>query len=186
MKTILWATLSANGNYATSSPEHPPKPEALADFATRAHRSGNFIAGRKTFDGFRANGADKAFQGIDIVVVSASAEEIQGVKVVRSPKEALNYLESRGHQVALLTGGETLHNSFLEEDLIDEVVFTIAPVLEGGGLQLALPRGQYKNVLLSEFIHLGNGVVQLNYKIRAEKTAGRLSNHLPSSQWEVT
>lgn len=25
MKTILWATLTANGNYAQSTPENPPK-----------------------------------------------------------------------------------------------------------------------------------------------------------------
>ena len=45
MKMIMWATLSANGNYATSSAEHPPKKEALMDFANQAKVSGNFISG---------------------------------------------------------------------------------------------------------------------------------------------
>jgi hypothetical protein len=37
MKTILWAALTANGNYAQSSPEHPPKKEALDDFVLRGN-----------------------------------------------------------------------------------------------------------------------------------------------------
>ena len=67
MKTILWATLTANGNYAQSSAENPPKPEALADFAAQAKTAGNFIVGRKTFEGFAANGGGP-FGDLDIVV----------------------------------------------------------------------------------------------------------------------
>jgi hypothetical protein len=55
MKTILWATLSANGNYARRSPRHPPKQEALADFAAETGAYGNFIVGRKTFEELQAN-----------------------------------------------------------------------------------------------------------------------------------
>ena len=54
MKTILWATLSANGNYARASAEHPPKPEATADFAEHALAHGNFIVGRRTFEAVQA------------------------------------------------------------------------------------------------------------------------------------
>ena len=51
MKTILWATLSANGNYAQSSPENPPKKEAFDDFVKQARAAGNLIVGRRTFEG---------------------------------------------------------------------------------------------------------------------------------------
>lgn len=56
MKTILWATLTGNGNYAQSSPENPPKKEALGDFAAHAQAAGNFIVGRRTFEGMLASG----------------------------------------------------------------------------------------------------------------------------------
>ena len=36
MKTTLWATLTANGNYQRNDSQHPPRPEALADFAASA------------------------------------------------------------------------------------------------------------------------------------------------------
>lgn len=168
MKTILWAALTANGNYAQSSAEHPPRPEALGDFATQARSAGNFIAGRKTFEAFRAGGGPGPFAALDIVVVSRSLAAVPGVTIVSSPEDALRHLRGNGHQAALLSGGAALHNAFLGQGLVDEVIFNIVPVLEGKGLNLVLDqaRYQYRDVELLESRPLGGGVVQLRYAIR--------------------
>jgi dihydrofolate reductase len=169
MKTILWATLTANGNYAQSSAEHPPKPEAFNDFVAHAKAAENFIVGRKTFEGMQASGGNP-FGEVDIVVVSQSVKEIPGVKVVGSPQEALNYLQEKGYTTALLGAGADLHNAFLGQGLIDEVIFDVAPVLEGKGLNLLLDTDhyQYKDVQLLDFKSLGGGVVQLHYAVGRE------------------
>ncbi len=168
MKTILWATLTANGNYAQSGPENPPKPEALGDFAAQAQAAGNFIVGRKTFEGMRGNDGPGPFADLDIVVVSKSASAIPGVTVVGSPREALNYLERRGHQAALIGGGADIHNSFLGEGLVDEVIFNVAPVMEGKGLNLLIDQEnyRYRHVEWLDCKPLGGGVVQLRYAIQ--------------------
>jgi riboflavin biosynthesis pyrimidine reductase len=188
LKTVLWATLTANGNYAQSSPEHPPKQEALDDFAVQARAAGNFIVGRRTFEALQAaaggspaalrslwamrtphdpGSAHKKPQGIDIVVVSKSVKDIPGIKVVGSPQEALNYLHERGHATALLSGGAGLHNTFLGQGLVDELILNVAPVLEGKGLNLLLDQGhyQYKDAQLLDFKSLGGGVVQLHFAV---------------------
>ncbi|XEC93513.1 dihydrofolate reductase family protein [Paenibacillus tarimensis] len=169
MKTILWATLTANGNYAQSSPENPPKKEALDDFATHAKTAGNFIVGRRTFEAMIENGSanGRDFADLDIVVVSKNVAEITGATVARSPQEALNYLQQKGHQTALIGAGADIHNSFLGQDLVDEVVFNVAPVLEGKGLNLVIDKDhyKYKNVHLLDCKPLGSGVVQLRYAI---------------------
>ncbi|MEW9701760.1 dihydrofolate reductase family protein [Paenibacillus sp. SI8] len=167
MKTILWATLTANGNYAQSGPENPPKKEALHDFATLAKTAGNFIVGRRTFEGMRGNGGAGPFGEVDIVVISRNASEISGVTVVGSPQEALDYLLQKGHQTALISGGADIHNSFLGQDLVDEVIFNVAPVLEGKGLNLLIDQEnyRYKHVNLLDCKPLGGGVVQLRYAI---------------------
>ncbi|MFS0725105.1 dihydrofolate reductase family protein [Paenibacillus sp. 1P07SE] len=171
MKNILWATLTANGNYAQSSPDNPPRKEALEDFFATAKMAGNFIVGRRTFEGMRGNGGPGPFADIDIVVVSKSATDIPGVKVARSPEEATDYLEERGHQTALISGGADIHNSFLGQGLVDELIFNVAPILEGSGLNLLLDKDNYcfKNVQLLECKPLGSGVVQLRYAV--ERTA---------------
>jgi len=167
MKTILWATLTANGNYAQSSAENPPKQESLDDFAQQVRAAGNFIVGRKTFESFAANGAAGPFAAIDIVVVSRSSKESPGVKLVATPQEALAYLQAKGHQTALLAGGAELHNAFLGQRLVDELVFNIAPVLEGKGHNLLLDKDHYqhKDVQLLDFKSLGSGVVQLHFAV---------------------
>jgi len=169
MKTILWATLSANGNYAQSSPENPPKQAALADFAEHAQKAGNFIVGRKTFEGMLASGGSgEAFAGLDIIVISRSDKTIPGVTIVSSPQEALRLLEEKGHSTALLSGGEHLHNSFLTQNLVDEIIFNIAPVLEGKGLNLLIDESNYtfKDIELLHVKSLDNGVVHLHYKVK--------------------
>ena len=165
MKTILWAALTANGNYAQSSAEHPPKREALDDFGLHAQQAGNFIVGRRTFEGFNASGGGNGFAGVDIVVVSSNELDIPGVTQAFSPRQALDYVEQKGHKTALLVGGASLHNAFLAEDLVDELVFNITPALESGGFNLLLPEGHYKDVQLIESKEIGGGIVQLRYAI---------------------
>ena len=115
----------------------------------------------------RGSGGPGPFADIDIGVVSKSATAIPGVKVVRSPKEALDYLEEKGHRSALISGGTEIHNSFLGQGLVDEVIFNVAPVLEGRGLNLLIDKDNYcfKHVQLLDCKPLGSGVVQLRYAI---------------------
>jgi len=164
MKTILWATLTANGNYARSHVQ-PPKPETLADFADHVRQVGNFIVGRRTFEGFAAGGPNSPnpFGGIDIVVVSSQPLPLPAV--APDPQAALALLEAKGHQTALVSGGETLHNAFLAAGLVDELVLNIAPVLEDRGLNILLSEGDYRELRLLEQRPLGSGVIQLRYAL---------------------
>lgn len=170
MKTILWAILSANGNYA----QRYPSKEALDDFAAHVRRSGNYITGRKTFELIQANEnrgpgvTAHAFTKTDIVVLSKLGGSIPGVTVVSSPQEALKYLSAKGHQTALIAGGEKTHNAFLAENLVDELVFNIAPTLEAEGLKIFLPKDRFMEIRLLKFSELGSGLVQLHYVVQGE------------------
>ncbi|MEV5027966.1 dihydrofolate reductase family protein [Paenibacillus sp. LPE1-1-1.1] len=173
MKTILWATLSANGNYAQSSPENPPKKEALDDFAEHAKAAGNFIVGRRTFEAMAASGGagrdagGGPFAELDIVVVSKNIDALLGATIARSPQEALNYLHHKGYQTAVVAAGADLHNAFLGQGLVDELIFNVAPVLEGKGLHLMIDTDNYtfKEIQLLDTKPLGGGVVQLHYAV---------------------
>ncbi|MBB6634241.1 dihydrofolate reductase family protein [Cohnella thailandensis] len=176
MKTILWATLTANGNYAQSGPDNPPTQEALSDFAEQAKAAGNFIVGRKTFEGMQdpsrvsleeQTNAEGPFAGMDIVVMSKSIQAIPGLTIAGSPREALDCLRQKGHKTALVSGGADIHNSFLGEGLVDELIFNVAPVVEGKGLNLLIDKDnyRYKKVKLLDCKPLGGGIVQLRYGI---------------------
>ncbi|GHO92354.1 hypothetical protein KSF_024020 [Reticulibacter mediterranei] len=166
MKIILWATLVANGNFAQISAENSSHREAFGDFLARAQATGNFIVGRKTFEELATSGGGNMGE-IDMVLVSQTIEEIPGVKVVSSPKEALTYLQAKGYTTTLLAGGAALHNAFLGQGLVDELIFNVVPALEGKGLNLLLDqdRYQYQEVKLLGFQSLGNDIVQLHYAV---------------------
>jgi dihydrofolate reductase len=165
MKVILWATLSANGNYSRATPENPPRSQALQDFEKHAKAAGNFVVGRTTFEGFAARGPNPTFASMDIVVVSRQPLSIPGVLTAPGPREALELLKQRGHQTALLSGGEKLHNAFLAEDLVDELVLNFVPVIEGEGLSIHLPAGRHKAAELQGTADLGGGVTQVRYSL---------------------
>jgi riboflavin biosynthesis pyrimidine reductase len=172
MKTIVWATLTANGNYARASAAHPPNREALEDFAAHARHVGNFIVGRRTFEAFQSdasrkvNDAEQVFASVEIVVVSAHTPDLPGIARAATPADALMHLDQRGFGTALVAGGETLINAFLAQGLVDEVVFNFAPALEGeGGLRLGLPKDRYAELRLLELRDLGGGVGQLHYAL---------------------
>jgi dihydrofolate reductase len=163
MKVILWATLSANGNYSRATPENPPRLQALQDFEKHAKAAGNFVVGRVTFEGFAARGPNPAFATMDIVVVSRQPLSIPGVLTAQSPQAALELLKQRGHQTALLSGGEKLHNAFLADDLVDELLLNYVPVIEGEGLSIHLPAGRHKVAERQGTADLGGGVTQMRY-----------------------
>ncbi|WP_394840772.1 dihydrofolate reductase family protein [Pendulispora brunnea] len=171
MKTILWATLTANGNYARSSQRHTPKPEATADFAAHAREHGNFIVGRQTFLEFQENASRRPqnapLEGIDIVVVSSTLALPPGApaRTATDPRAALALLRERGHQVALVVGGERLHNAFLGAGLVDEIIVVVTPSLEDEGRRIVLPRDERREATLIEHKPLGGGLIRLRYAL---------------------
>lgn len=141
-----------------------------------AKNAGNFIVGRRTFElqlgQSQPTSSDEGnvanpFAGLDIVVISRNSQEIPGVKVVASPQEAIAYLEEKGHSTAVLAGGAHLHNSFLEQGLVDELILNFSPLLEGKGTNLLLSQDhyEYKEIELLDFQLIGSNIVQVRYSI---------------------
>jgi riboflavin biosynthesis pyrimidine reductase len=82
-----------------------------------------------------------------------------------TPADALAHLEGRGHDAALVAGGETLINAFLAQGLVDGLVFNIAPALESKGLRLLLPDDHCEKLQLLELKDIGGGVARLRYAV---------------------
>ena len=52
-------------------------------------------------------------------------------------------MQQKGHQTAVVGAGADLHNAFLGQGLVDELIFNVAPVLEGKGLHLMINTDNY-------------------------------------------
>jgi len=72
--------------------------------------------------------------------------------------------ERQGKNIWLVGGGELFH-SFLEEQLIDEMIVTVAPRILGKGVPL-FKEGDYKYNLSLESVQKFNQFVELHYTIQ--------------------
>lgn len=86
------------------------------------------------------------------------------VKLLKlSPKDALNYLSKEGYSSVYVDGGKTIQ-SFLREDLIDELILTKIPVLLGSGIPLFAHLDHDLDFQHIETNSYPNGLVKSHYK----------------------
>ncbi len=162
-------TLSANGLIAQADETHQISPEVLGDFVQQVKRAGNVIVGRRTFELMSAQTSQGAFPGIETVVVTRSGLRIDGVNVAASPQQALELLERKGHEAALIGGGATLDASFLSQGLVDEIYLNIESILTSKGLALDFDTGVAVDMQLTGSAQLSENVVQLHYDVSGQE-----------------
>lgn len=118
-----------------------PNPDNLdLGFGPLMSRIDALVMGRKTFE--RVCGLDVPWPYRKSVFVlsnsmSSVPEDYKGkAELVSGPlADVLKTLHAKGHKDLYIDGGTTIRN-FLKEDLIDEMIITVLPILLGGGSSL--------------------------------------------------
>ena len=81
-----------------------------------------------------------------------------------SPSTVLRQLQARGLIRVWLAGGGDLAAAMRKSNLIDEYIFSVVPVILGGGIGLFAYTGSKENLRLLECKTYPNGVIQLHYR----------------------
>lgn len=87
----------------------------------------------------------------------------KAILISGTPTEMITTAHANGHHNLYIDGGQLIQ-SFLQEDLIDEMVITTIPVLLGGGIPLF---GEMKNPLVFEChktLHFISKIAQNHYR----------------------
>ena len=98
------------------------------------------LMGRATFEKVLSFGIEWPYQ-VPVFVLSNSLTSIpsgisKNIYLVKGTlTNVLDQLHNRGHHRLYIDGGKTIQ-SFLDEDLIDEMIITTIPVVLGGGIPL--------------------------------------------------
>jgi len=125
------------------------------------------VMGRNTFEKVNSFGVWSYTK--PVYVISASLHDLPQkysgeVEILNlKPKQIIETLEKEGMKNLYIDGG-SLIQSFLSEDLIDELIITSIPVLLGGGIPLF---GKLNNSLKFKFQKsevLNNSLVKSHYK----------------------
>jgi dihydrofolate reductase len=127
------------------------------------------VWGRKTYEFAIQNAEGKSsFSGTKSFVLSRTLPEVSGAEVTIVRDDAAVFVRGlksqEGKDICLMCGGD-LARPLLEASLIDEIGFTIHPVLLGSGVPLFYAMSRQIDLELLECRPFKNGCVSVRYRV---------------------
>ena len=142
------------------------------DFGEMTTRFDTFLIGRKTFEAMqRMGGGGPPMPGITNIVFSRTLRPGDCPKSMTLSDDAeavvADLRKKPGKDIAIFGGGE-LFRSLLAAGLVDEVAFSVIPVLLGGGIpMLPSPADRSRLKLKKHRVYEKTGTVGLEYEVVA-------------------
>ncbi len=168
MKTILYMAITANGFIARTDGNTDWTSEETwnESYFKLLKRTGNLIIGHNTYDIM----PPKEFLPEVLYIVLTKGKPLKKkvpnvIFTNQTAKEVLKMLSDKGFEEICIGGGSIINSSFIKENLIDEIILDVEPIVFGKGIQLFAPEDfEYKLKLLS-VKNLNKNTVQLHYKV---------------------
>ncbi|MEY2563188.1 MAG: hypothetical protein QOH88_1381 [Verrucomicrobiota bacterium] len=129
------------------------------------------VMGRKTYiAGLKlTKGKGNPYGKMKCYVFSRTLKPRKGDQVEIVPTDAVKFVrklkEQSGKDICVMGGGELAHSLF-EAKLIDEIGFTIQPILLGEGIPLFLPMKRQIDLELLDCQRFKNGCVSVSYRVK--------------------
>ena len=130
-------TITINGYIATENDNAPWSDELWSSYYNLAKKFKAIILGRRTFEMMKeVNEFEKMGNPYTVVLTKKKQQNTNNTFFVTSPKEALELLKKKGFKEVLIGGGGKLNASFMKENLVDEMIIDIEPLIFGKGIKL--------------------------------------------------
>src|SRR4030095_4790519 len=127
------------------------------------------IMGRRTYEVAERMGGGPAHPGVRSYVFSRTLKKVPRGKFELSSGDAVEFVrqlkQQPGKDICVMGGG-VLAKSLLEADLIDELGFSVHPVLLGSGIPLYYEMNRQIDLELISCQQLRNGCVVLTYRVK--------------------
>jgi dihydrofolate reductase len=176
VKVIAIATISVDGRITPPDAEGTPfsSPETGSNFVSVISTVGAVVSGRRTYDVVKDEMEQFITQSdgsvLNLVMTrEPSGHEDQsqpdGLEFTREgPSELIGSLKQRGIQSIAIAGGGEIYAAFAAEQLIDEWIIAVEPLILGGGKPL-LGSAAQQQLALEESRHLNDNTVLLRYRV---------------------
>ena len=133
-------------------------------FKNRVREAGCLAVGRTTFEQYR--GSIYPVEGaVNIVLTRHPDSKMIDVLFADSPAAAVALAKENGCSGIVIAGGGRTSAAFLEADLIDEIFFSVHPLIFGNGVR------PFEGVIFEKLLklidsrQLEDGLVELHYKV---------------------
>ena len=126
------------------------------------------IMGRRTYEIGTKVGVTDPYPWLETYVVSKTIEKSPDPKVTivsDDVTELVRSLKARAGRGVYLCGGGRLATRLLEQDLIDEIVLKLSPVIAGGGIPVIEQMDRPTPLELVDCKVHDSGVVVLRYRV---------------------
>lgn len=139
------------------------------EFARYVKEKKAIIMGRKTYEaGLEAFPYDCELN----VVMTTDQNLIETMKddkrvwfVNEEPQNIIEELKNRGYEECLIIGGGNINSQFLEQNLLNELVLSVHPLILGKGLKLFEGNAVHKHLELVSVKTMDEGLVQQIYRV---------------------
>ncbi len=159
MKIISFNAISLNGKVAgKNGNENFISDENWNEFCKLVNSCGFLIYGKRTYESVKSWGP----KYINKIKSKIAIVSINGLSI----KDAIVKAKQEKFKKIVICGGPNLNKFLWENNLINELIIDIEPVVVGDGLDL-VGLGQYiKKLKLKDVKKMKNGIVQLRYEVK--------------------
>jgi dihydrofolate reductase len=170
MKVVLYMQMSINGYVASENDDTSWISKTLwENYKQEVANAGVIICGRKTYELALSEGNLFLEEALNVVMTNDHDIKSENEKVLilhkTNPKEVIEILEKKGFKKIIVGGGGTINSAFMKENLVDEILLDIEPVVFGKGIQLFFPEDFCAKLTLFEIKKLGDNLIQLRYQV---------------------
>lgn len=166
MKVTLLMAITLDGRIGKTS-EHFVDWAGKEDrklFVEVTKKAGVVIMGSKTYDTL-----NKPLPGRKNIILTRNknrkSEWEDLIFTDKKPREILNDLEKEGFSEAVIAGGALINSVFAKENLIDEVIVTISPLIFGYGFSL-FTQDVSMELELEVLEKLGESSIYARYRVK--------------------
>ncbi|MBX3201706.1 MAG: dihydrofolate reductase family protein [Labilithrix sp.] len=140
----------------------------VADYFAALKCFDSVVMGRRTYDVGAKAGVTNPYPWLETFVVSSRLESADpNVKVVADPAPLVRSLREREGRGVYLCGGGRLAARLLEDDLIDEIVLKLNPVIAGVGIPVVADMERSTALTLVDHkVHCETGVIVIRYRVK--------------------
>lgn len=174
-KVILYIAMSLDGYIAANDGDISflsvvEKPGEDYGYTKFNEGVDTMILGRKTYDKILSMGVEKPYPGKMVYVLSRTERTVNANLQFYSGglRELIEQLKAESGKHIYCDGGAETVLRLLRENLIDELIVSIIPVLLGDGIPLFKPGFPEKKLRLIRAETFDTGLVQLHYERRKE------------------
>ncbi len=165
MKVTLYMAMTINGMIARHNDDTSWISKEEWDSYSLAVRSAkNLIIGHRTYNILTKQPEFSEFKDVKIVVVSKNGFQTLSKNhlIAHSPKEALKLLKDA--KEVIVAGGGILNKSFIKENLVNELIIDIEPLILSKGIKLFAEEDFERSLELIKTKQLSKNEIQLHYK----------------------